>query len=135
MIKIYHSDKFNSKELKELFDSVGWAHYLSAEMLLNAIQHSSHYVSARMDGKLVGIIRCMDDNIWSANIDCLVVHSLYQKQGIASLLIKELLQDISHIKYVNVMPDSSENFKLYTKNGFNIHEESRLLQLTQIKEE
>ncbi len=131
MLIIDHDNTYTAKELKELFSTVGWAMDLSEEMLYNAIRNSSHCVSARVDGLLVGISRSMDDNIWSANIDCVVVHKDYQKQGIGKAMLKKLMEDLSHIKYISAMPDSADTSPLYLAVGFSLIEDSRLLQINQ----
>ena len=135
MLTIQSSDNFNQKEIRELFSSVGWAQNLSDDLLYKAILNSSHFVTARIDGKLVGIARSMDDNIWSANIDCVVVHSKYQNCGIAKSMINELTHQLSHIQFINVAPNSKESFSLYLNNGFELIEESRLFQIDNTKGE
>lgn len=60
----------------------------------------------------------MDDNFWSANIDCLIIHKNYQNKGLATTLIQELLNDIRHIHYISVCPDSLIAKRLFIKQGF-----------------
>ena len=134
MILINTSATFNKSELKELFSSVGWAKNLSEEQLFDAMNNSSHIVTSRADGKLGGLVRSMDDNIYSANIDCMVVHASFQKKGIAKQMLIVLLETISHIKYISVSPNSPNTFSLYLSCGFKINEDSRLLQLNKDKE-
>lgn len=134
MILINNSDTYNKTELKELFSSVGWAQNLSEDQLFTAMSNSSHIVTARDGDKLVGLVRSMDDDIYSANIDCMVVHASYHKKGIAKAMLKALLETISHIEYISVAPDSSATFPLYASCGFKVMEESRLLQLNKSKE-
>ncbi len=135
MLTISSDDPFGAQELKALFASVGWAVDLSPEMLWNAMRNSSHYVTARLDGALVGIVRSMDDGIWSANIDCMVVHSAFQRRGIADAMLKKLLEVLGQIKYISVSPDSAYVLPLYQKNGFALIEGGVLLQRNQWQEE
>ena len=135
MIVISSDDPFGAEELKALFSSVNWACDLEPGTLWNAMRNSSHYVTARADGVLVGIVRSMDDGIWSANIDCMVVHSRYQRQGSADAMLKKLLSVIAQIKYVSVSPDSAHVLPLYQKNGFARIEGGVLLQRNQWRSE
>ena len=69
-----------------------------------AIANSSHIVAAYDGDKIVGLIRSMDDDCWSANIDCCVVHKNYQNLGIGITMLKKLLKSIEHIENISVSP-------------------------------
>lgn len=58
--------------------------------------------------------------IWSANIDCLVVHKNYQGRGISKLLLSEMLKDLKNVRYINVCPDELTSFSIYKPFGFNL---------------
>lgn len=131
MLVISPSEPYGAEELKALFSSVGWSDGLSADTLLAAMRNSSHAVTARMDGVLVGIVRSMDDGIWSANIDCMVVHAAYQRRGIAGAMLRALLHELSGIRYISVAPNDAGTVPLYLKNGFTLIEDGRLLQREQ----
>ena len=130
---IYRTDKMiDPSLLKDLFNSVGWAQDLSADKLQFVIFNSSHAITAWDKHRLVGLIRSMDDNGYSANIDLLLVHKDYQGQGIATHMIEKLLDEIKHIQYISTSPNESKNFKLYTRFGFQIIADAGLLQKTNI---
>lgn len=116
-------------QLKELFTSVKWAMQLTEEELHQAILNSSHMITYYENGKLVGLARSMDDGIYSANIDLVVVHKDYQGRGIAKQMILELLSELSEVRYVSVSPNESVNVPLYKKCGFKIIEDGKVMQL------
>ncbi len=120
---------FPREQLAELFASVEWETPEDAPMLVRAFANSTRVISAWDGERLVGIIRSMDDDLWSANIDCLVVHRSYQRQGIGSALVKRLLERLSHVKYVSVSPSERENIGFYEKLGFTVIEGGALLQI------
>lgn len=128
MISISTQISFSKDELKSLFDSVGWSDDMSPDTLFTAISRSSHCVVARLDGKLVGFARSMDDGIWSANIDCVVVHNDYQRQGIGNKLLCVLLDQLSCVRYVSVSPDHAEVAPFYAKHGFKLMGDGCLMQ-------
>ena len=118
-----------SKQLKTLFDSVSWAQTLTKEELKYAIDNSSHIITAWDNDNLVGLIRSMDDNIYSASIDLLLVKKEYQGQGIGTALIEKMKENIKHIKFISVSPDNIKDFKLYQRCGFVFVNNSGQLQL------
>ncbi len=113
---------FHERDLQNLFYSVGWKSAENPGLLKKAFEKSSHVISAWEDDVLAGIIRSMDDGYWSANIDCLVVHKDYQKKGIATQMLLELLNDLSEIQYINICPDDKELINFYLKFGFTVKE-------------
>ena len=121
--------EYTAKELKELFSSVGWAQDITEKELYKAIKQSSHMVIHREKGKLVGLARSMDDGIYSANIDLVVVHHDYQGCGIAKRLIEDLKEQLHEIQYISVSPNESSNVFLYQKCGFTLVDDARLLQI------
>ena len=128
-VKITEDRDFTAKELAELMDSVGWGEDTPPEVLLQAMKNASHLVAARADGKLVGIARSMDDGCWSANIDCLVVHRKYAKQGIGTLMMCVLLDKLADVQYISVSPNESKNASFYVRLGFKLVPDGRLLQI------
>lgn len=117
------------EQLAELFHSVGWEAETPPHVLTKAMLNSTHIVSAWDNDKLIGLIRSMDDFVWSANIDCLVVHRDYQNLGVGSQLLTELLQDLKDIPCISVSPNERKNADFYKKFGFTLVEDGALLQL------
>ena len=90
------------KGLKELFQSVGWEAGNEPDWFYKAISNSgaSVYAAITPSGKLVGWIRAWHDECWQANIDCLVVHKEYQKIGIGTALMNQVLKEFENVKYI-----------------------------------
>ncbi|MGN1141852.1 MAG: GNAT family N-acetyltransferase [Oliverpabstia sp.] len=109
--------------------SVEWFSGHFPEKLQTALHNSSKVISAWDGNKLVGLIRGLDDGIWQATIDCLLVNPAYQGKGIASTLLKYLLNEYSDFLYIDVVPDEKKNVSFYEKHGFKIMEEGTPLQI------
>lgn len=109
---------YSVKDLEELFSSVNLKSAEKPEILQKAFIKSSHVIGAFYGNTLLGLIRSMDDSCFSANIDCLIVNPTYQKIGIGSKLLEELLNDLKEIHYINVYPVSIEMIHFYNKFGF-----------------
>ena len=76
--------QFEIDQIQALFLSVGWFSGHFPEKLQTALQNSSRVISAWDGDVLVGLVRGLDDGVWQATIDCLLVHPAYQGKGIAS---------------------------------------------------
>ncbi|WFR57246.1 GNAT family N-acetyltransferase [Anaerocolumna sp. AGMB13025] len=129
MFEFKYTKNFTQEQLSELFLSVDWYSGKFPEKLKIAFENSSRVISAWEGEKLIGLIRGLDDGIWQATIDCLLVNPKYQGQHIASTLLKMLLKDYEHFLYVDVVPDEKQNVSFYQKHGFEIMEEGTPLQI------
>lgn len=128
MIEYKTIKTFESSQLSDLFLSVNWQSGDYPDKLKTALQNSSNVISAWDDNHLIGLIRGLDDGIWQATIDCLLVNPMYQGQGIASTLLNQLLATYKTILYINVVPDETKNVSFYKKHGFQVMEEGTPLQ-------
>lgn len=129
MIELRDTKDFAPNILSELFHSVGWELDTPDPVLQRAMKSATIVLSAWGGQQLVGIIRTMGDDCWSTNIDCLVVHADYQRQGIGSMLLTELLFRCKDVGTISVSPNEYENVSFYKKFGFSVIEGSRLLQI------
>lgn len=128
-IQYKRTKKFDSTQLEQLFLSVGWQSGKHPEKLVLAFRNSARVISAWDKDKLVGLIRGLDDGVWQATIDCLLVHAEYQRQGIASALIEIIKAEYKEMYYINVMPDEKKNVLFYQKHGFMMMLEGTAMQI------
>lgn len=127
---VYTCDRFtfDKDDIAELFESVHWECDLTDKVAFTGLLKSSHLILAFDGNKLIGLIRSMDDDIYCANIDLLIVHKDYQRNGIGTELIKRMRDNLTHVKYINVMPTDPMNVSLYQKCGF-VLTKGKLLQI------
>lgn len=113
-------DTFNEAELLNLYTSVGWTNYTShPEMLKNAYAHSLKILGAYENEKLVGIIRVVGDGHSVVFIQDLLVYPEYQRQGIGTALLKQILQDYSHVYQKHLLTENTEKtIRFYKSLGF-----------------
>lgn len=78
MIEYRRCREFTEEQLGWLFRSVGWYSGRFPERLKKAMGNSSRVISAWDGERLVGLIRGLDDGVWQASIDCLLVDPEYQ---------------------------------------------------------
>lgn len=124
---------FGREQLQELFSSVGWQSGYRPDKLALALQNSSRVISAWDGTMLVGLVRGLDDGVWQATIDCLLVHRDYQGQGIASTLLAAIQQDYQDMLYIDVIPEEHKNVPFYERHGFHIMEEGTAMQIVHPK--
>lgn len=129
MIVYKHIKDYDATQLQELFMSVEWFSGNFPDKLQLALHNSSRVISAWDEDKLVGLIRGLDDGIWQATIDCLLVNPAYQRKGIASTLLKLLLKEYADFLYIDVVPDEHKNVAFYENHGFKIMSEGTPLQI------
>ncbi len=120
---------FTELQLKDLFESVQWKSAQRADKLVLAFAQSSKVISAWDDGVLVGLIRGLDDGVWQATIDCLLVNPRYQEKGIAAQLLSQLKEEYKEILYLNVVPEEKQNVSFYAKYEFEKQEDATLMQI------
>ena len=111
MIEYRRCREFTEEQLGWLFRSVGWYSGRFPERLKKAMGNSSRVISAWDGERLVGLIRGLDDGVWQASIDCL------------------LLEDYRELLYVDVVPDEKRNVGFYLKHGFEVMEEGTAMQI------
>lgn len=130
-MKIAYSEQkiFTEEQLGALFQSVGWQSGLRPDKLVSAFRNSTRVISAWDGDRLVGLIRGLDDGVWQASIDCLLVHSDYQGRGIASRLLTMLKVQYQGMLYVDVVPEERRNVAFYQKHGFRLIEEGTAMQM------
>ena len=112
------------EKIKELFESVGWYSARQPEKLREAFLHSSKVITAWDGDKLVGLVRGLDDGVWQATIDCLLVIPQMQGMGIASELLRRIVKEYEEILYVVVVPEEQKNVPFYEKNGFAVMDDT-----------
>ena len=117
-IKEYQT--YNESEILSLYTSVGWTNYTNhPEMLKNAYANSLKTLGAYENEKLIGIIRVVGDGHSVVFIQDLLVYPEYQRQGIGTALLKQILQDYKHVYQKHLLTENTEKtIQFYKSLGF-----------------
>lgn len=100
---------FPAQQVFDLYDSVNWTAYTKdLPGLLRALEKSSLVISAWDDQKLVGLIRALTDGETIAYIQDILVFPGYQKQGVGSQLMRQMLAALKGIRQIMLMTDLGE---------------------------
>lgn len=73
MIEYKHTKEIEVEKISQLFEAVGWYSSKQPYKLQQAFRNSSKVITAWEGDKLVGLVRGLDDGVWQATIDCLLV--------------------------------------------------------------
>ena len=106
--------------LLELYDSVGWTNYTKApEMLLKAYENSLLTLGAYDGGKLAGVIRAVGDGYSVVLIQDILVFPEYQRRGIGTRLLQEVMDRFPDVYQMELMTDDTEKtVSFYQSAGF-----------------
>jgi len=119
-ISIKEYKTYNESEILSLYTSVGWTNYTNnPQMLKNAYANSLKILGAYENDKLIGIIRIVGDGHSVVFIQDLLVYPEYQRQGIGTALLKQILQDYKHVYQKHLFTDNTEKtIQFYKSLGF-----------------
>jgi len=119
-ISIKEYKTYNESEILNLYTSVGWTNYTNnPQMLKNAYANSLKTLGAYENEKLIGIIRVVGDGHSVVFIQDLLVYPEYQRCGIGTALLKQILQDYKHVYQKHLLTENTEKtIQFYKSLGF-----------------
>lgn len=121
--------RFTQDEIQSLFLSVGWVSGQYPSRLFKALMNSSTVITAWDGGRLVGLVRLLDDGELVAYMHYVLVHPDYHGRGIASRMLSMVRERYRDYLYVDVMPEESKNATFYEKFGFQVMPDGVAMQL------
>jgi len=95
------------KELTELYESVEWTSYsVDPDGLARAVDRSDYVITARnADGDLIGLTRCLTDDVHICVIQDVLVRPDHQRTGVGSVMVGRCLRVHEHIRQITLMTD------------------------------
>lgn len=111
---------YDEQEILALYKSVGWTNYTDhPEMLKESYANSLKILGAYNNEELLGIIRVVGDGHSVVFIQDILVFPIYQRQGIGTALLKQILQDYKHVYQKHLLTENSEKtISFYRSLGF-----------------
>lgn len=112
-VMISDHDSVNEFEVLQLYLVNQWSAAEKPQLLLKALQHFHSLVTARINGRLVGLGNAISDGYLVVYFPHLLVHPEVQRQGIGRLIMQEMLQRYSgfHQKILVADQHATEFYK------------------------
>ena len=92
MIDISFEDTIETPEVIELYKANDWSSADRPDELINALRNSHSLVTARENGKLVGIANAISDGYLVVYYPHMLVHPDHHGQGIGRLIMQAMFQ-------------------------------------------
>lgn len=109
----FEKDKLH--EIKDVYQSVGWMKH-SDEVISTIFQRSDVVSIAIYNGRIVGVGRALSDGVFNATIYDVVVHQDYQRRGIASHIMRDLLEQLKDVSCILLISTTGKE-AFYRKHG------------------
>ncbi|MCU7806951.1 MAG: GNAT family N-acetyltransferase [Candidatus Thiodiazotropha sp. (ex Semelilucina semeliformis)] len=90
-IKIETNGQIEESEVVDLYQANGWSSAQKPDKLMPALLNSDALVTARIDGKLVGIGNAISDGHLVVYYPHMLVHPTYQGKGIGRKMMELML--------------------------------------------
>lgn len=106
-------------DLKLLYEDVGWVAYTHDLVKLEkSISNSLKVWTVWSDFELVALARVVGDGYSIIYIQDVLVLSKYQKNGIGSYLLREILEEFKDIRQILLLTDNTKDkIDFYKRNG------------------
>ncbi len=119
-LKTGHDTPFD--QLVDLYNSVGWLAYTTDEQrpkLQEAINNSTYVVTAWSGETLVGLARCLSDDVSICYLQDILIHPELQRHGIGRKMLSNCLERFAHVRMKVLITDDEERQKLFYESlGF-----------------
>ena len=111
---------YREEEILRLYSAVGWSAYTDdPEALRKGFEQSLLVLAAYEDDELTGIIRVVGDGATIVFVQDILVFPEYQRKGIGTALLKEILARYSHVRQIELATDNTEKTVAFYKScGF-----------------
>lgn len=108
------------EELVDLYDSVGWSAYTNdPARLAAAVDASLTVVTARRDGRLIGLARLVGDGLTIVYLQDILIAPDSQRQGIGRELFQRVFAPFSDVRQkVLITDDEPSQRAFYESMGF-----------------
>lgn len=114
------TDTPGERELVELYDSVQWSAYTKdPARLAAAVAASLATVTARLDGRLVGLARVVGDGLTIIYVQDILVAPQLQRAGVGRELLRRVLAPYQEVRQKVLMTDDGPRQRaFYEAMGF-----------------
>lgn len=105
-----------ANEVIELYKDTGWWNERT-EQDMEKMLSQTLAVGAWENNKLIGFARAITDGVFRAYIEDVVIHSSFNRNGIGTMLIAKLIEELSNIDVISLFCEE-DLIAFYNKNEF-----------------
>ncbi len=119
-MKLKQITNININDILNLYIDANWKNYINnMDMLTNAYNNSLYILGAYDNNKLVGIIRVIGDGYSIIYIQDIIVLNKYQRKGIGTKLIQNVLEKYKNVYQKVLLTDNQpKTVNFYKSLGF-----------------
>lgn len=111
------TDSISEDEVVEIYQRNEWSSAEKPKQLMDALRNSHSLVTARQEGRLVGLGNALSDGHLVVYYPHMLVHPDYQGQGIGRLLMEAMMDRYSGL-HQQMLTADGEAIEFYKKLGF-----------------
>ena len=101
-----HHPELATEEVVSLYDDVDWGAYTAdSDGLMRGVENSTFVVAARDGANLVGLARCISDDVSICYLQDILVQSDHQRSGIGRELFRRCIERFIHVRMFVLMTD------------------------------
>lgn len=112
--------QYDEREILLLYASVGWTAYTDQpETLRRGFENSLLTLAAYEENRLIGILRAVGDGQTIVFVQDLLILPEYQRRGVGTALLRELLARYPQVRQIELTADDSPSLlAFYRKASF-----------------
>ena len=112
--------QYDEREILPLYASVGWTAYTDQpETLRRGFENSLLTLAAYEENRLIGVLRAVGDGQTIVFVQDLLILPEYQRRGVGTALLRELLSRYPQVRQIELTADDSPSLlAFYRKTGF-----------------
>ena len=112
--------QYDEREILLLYASVGWTAYTDQpETLRRGFENSLLTLAAYEENRLIGVLRAVGDGQTIVFMQDLLILPEYQRRGVGTALLRELLARYPQVRQIELTADDSPSLlAFYRKAGF-----------------
>lgn len=112
--------QYDEREILPLYASVGWTAYTDQpETLRRGFENSLLTLAAYEENRLIGVLRAVGDGQTIVFVQDLLILPEYQRRGVGTALLRELLARYPQVRQIELTADDSPSLlAFYRKTVF-----------------
>ena len=110
--------QYDEREILPLYASVGWTAYTDQpETLRRGFENSLLTLAAYEENRLIGILRAVGDGQTIVFVQDLLILPEYQRRGVGTALLRELLARYPQVRQIELTADDSPSLLAFYRKA------------------